>query len=95
MAREPDHDGDSLAGSVRRRRARDERWQQEGERPLAHNLAMIGVLGLLIVTPILLGIFLGRWLDRTADSGIFWTLCLMLLGICLGCALAWKWIQER
>jgi ATP synthase protein I len=56
---------------------------------------MIGVLGLLIVTPILLGIFLGRWLDRTADSGIFWTLCLMLLGICLGCALAWKWIQER
>jgi len=95
MAKQPPQDGNSLAEPVRRRRARDERWRREGERPLAHNLAMIGVLGWLIVTPTVLGIFTGRWLDRVAESGIFWTLSLMFLGLCLGCALAWKWVQER
>ena len=94
MAKEPGHDGNSLAEPVRRRRARTERWQREGERPLAHNLAMIGVLGWLIVTPTLVGIFLGRWLDHAAASGIFWTLSLMFLGLCLGCRLAWKRVNE-
>ncbi len=68
MAKEPGHDGNSLAEPVRRRRARDERWQREGERPLSHNLAMIGVLGWLVVVPTVLGIFLGRWLDHAAAA---------------------------
>jgi ATP synthase protein I len=95
MAAEPGPDRNSLAGPVRRRRAREERWRREGERPLGHNLAMMGVLGWLIVTPTMLGIFVGRWLDRTGGDEVFWTLSLMFLGLCLGCALAWKWIQER
>ena len=52
MAKEQANRNDnSLAEPVRRRRARRERWQREGERPLGHNLAMIGVLGWLVVTP--------------------------------------------
>ena len=96
MAKRRGHpDGNSLADPVRRRRARRERWQREGERPLGRNLAMIGVLGWLVVAPTLVGIFVGRWLDRAAESGIFWTLSLMFLGLCLGCWFAWKWVQER
>ena len=94
MAEQPDHDGNSLAEPVRRRRVRDERWQREGERPLGHNLAMIGVLGWLVVVPTVLGTFLGRWLDHAAASGIFWTLSLMFMGLCLGCWLAWKRVNE-
>ena len=91
MAKEPTHpDGNSLAGPVRRRRARRERWLREGERPLGHNLAMIGVLGWLVVTPTLLGVFAGRWLDHVFASGIFWTVSLMFGGLCLGCWLAWR-----
>ena len=77
MAKEQaNRNNNSLAGPVRRQRARRERWHQEGERPLGHNLAMIGVLGWLVVTPTLIGIFIGRWLDRIADAGIFWTVSL-------------------
>lgn len=95
MAKEQDHrDGNSLAEPVRRRRARRERWHREGERPLGHNLALIGVLGWLVVIPTLLGIFLGRWLDQGAANGIFWTVSLMFAGLCLGCWLAWKRINE-
>jgi ATP synthase protein I len=78
---------------VRRRRARRERWLREGERPLGHNLAMIGVLGWLVVTPTLIGVFAGRWLDHNVQSGIFWTVSLMFAGLCVGCWLAWKRIN--
>ena len=79
-----------LGQAVRRRQERRERWQREGERSLAQNLAMIGALGWTIVVPTLFGIFAGRWLDRTFHSGIFWTLGLLVAGLALGCAFAWR-----
>lgn len=51
---------------------------------------MIGALGWTIIIPTLLGVFIGRWLDRTFHSGIFWTLGLLVLGLAIGCTLAWK-----
>jgi len=79
-----------LGQAVKRRRERRERWQRQGERSLGQNLAMIGALGWTIVVPTLLGIFAGRWLDRTFHSGIFWTLGLLVVGLAVGCSLAWK-----
>jgi len=88
MSRSEDDRG--LDEAVRRRRERRSRWVREGERSLSENLAMIGVLGWLVVTPTLLGIYSGRWLDRHMDTGIFWTLGLLVLGLTLGCWLAWN-----
>ncbi len=84
----PDHPG-RLDEAVRLRRERRARGQREGERSIGQNLAMIGALGWTIVTPTLLGIFAGRWLDRVFASGIFWTLGLLVSGLALGCWLAW------
>jgi len=93
MSDEPDRNG-PLDQAVKLRRERRERWQREGERSLAQNLAMIGALGWTIVIPTLIGLFVGRWLDRTLDSGIFWTLGLLVLGLAVGCTLAWKRMQS-
>jgi ATP synthase protein I len=91
MNAEPEKDGgDSLDKAVQRRRERVELWKREGERSLGENLAMIGSLGWLIVIPALIGVFAGRWLDRTFDSGIFWTLGLLVLGVAAGSAMAWQ-----
>jgi ATP synthase protein I len=79
-----------LEEAVRQRRERRERWQREGERSLGQNLAMIGALGWTIVVPTLLGIFAGRWLDQTFQSGIFWTLGLLVAGLAVGCTFAWR-----
>ena len=76
--------------AVRTRRERRERWQREGERSIGQNLAMIGALGWTIVLPILLGIFAGRWLDHYFNTGVFWTLGLLVAGLAAGCTLAWK-----
>ena len=95
MTQELPNDGEPLDKAVKRRRERRARWQREGERSLGQNLAMIGALGWTIVTPILIGIFVGRWLDRQFGSGIFWTLGLLVLGLAFGCTLAWKRIYRE
>lgn len=89
MNGEPDHP-DRLDDAVRIRRERRESRQRRRPRSIGENLAMIGALGWTIVLPTLLGIFLGRWLDRSFGAGVFWTLGLMFAGLVTGCALAWQ-----
>lgn len=89
MTREPEHP-ERLDEAVKARRERRAVWQREGERSLGQNLALIGALGWTIVTPLLIGIFVGRWLDRQFGSGLFWTLGLLVAGLALGSWLAWQ-----
>lgn len=82
-----------LVRSVRRWRDRRKRALAEGEPSVGRYLGQIGVLGWMIVAPTLMGIFLGRWIDRGLDMGIFWTAALMLLGLVAGCWSAWRWMH--
>ena len=91
MSEEPD----GLLRSVRQRRARQQRWLHDGEPSFARYLAQVGVLGWMIVVPTLLGIFLGRWIDRGFGTGIFWTGPLLLLGLGVGCWSAWRWMHGQ
>lgn len=85
---------DPLVKETRLRGERHQRWLRDGDPSLAHRLAQIGVLGWIIVVPMLTGIFVGRWLDRTFSSGLFWTAPLLMLGLALGCWSAWKWMKS-
>ena len=82
-----------LDEAVKTRRERRARWQEQGERSIARNLAMIGALGWTIVTPTLIGVFAGRWLDHAFGSDVFWTLGLLVAGLSMGCWLAWRRMQ--
>jgi ATP synthase protein I len=87
-------DDDPLVKGVRLRGERQRRWLREGSPSVARRLAQIGVLGWIVVVPMLIGLFAGRWLDRTLGSGLFWTAPLLMLGLALGCWSAWKWIKS-
>lgn len=89
---EPDHD--SLIGPIRRRIERFRRAQREGEPSVGRQMGQIGVLGWIIVTPMLVGLFIGRWLDQQFGTGIFWSAPLLILGTVLGCWSAWRWMHE-
>ena len=86
---------DRLDQAVSLRRGRRERWQRQGERSVGQNLAMIGALGWTIVTPTLVGVFAGRWLDRQFGARMFWTLGLLVAGLAIGCWLAWQRIRRE
>ena len=84
---------DPLVAEVRRRGERHGRWLRGGEFTVSRRLAQIGVLGWIVVVPMLLGMFAGRWLDLRYGSGLFWTAPLLMLGAVLGCWSAWRWMQ--
>ena len=94
--REPEpNQHDPLVSSVRLRGERRRKSLREGEPSVARRLAQIGVLGWIIVTPMLIGVFVGRWLDRVFHSGIFWSAPLLMLGLALGGWSAWKWMNAQ
>lgn len=92
---EQDPDDREMEKAIELRRERRELWQREGERPLWKNLSMIGALGWLIVTPTLLGVFVGRYLDLRFGTGIFWSGSLIFIGVSLGAYLAWQRISKN
>jgi ATP synthase protein I len=91
----PKTEEETMATAARRRSERRRRWSREGEPSLTRYVGQIGVLGWIIVLPILLGLFIGRWLDHRLGTGIFWSAPSMLVGVVVGGYAAWKWMQRQ
>jgi ATP synthase protein I len=91
----PPFDEDPLLKEVRLRTRRELDWVKNGEPSVARRLSQIGVLGWIIVTPMLISVFVGRWIDAKLGTGIFWSAPLLMLGVALGCWSAWKWMKSE
>ncbi|MCB1493645.1 MAG: AtpZ/AtpI family protein [Rhodobiaceae bacterium] len=75
-----------------------ERARLAGETPepsLGARLGQIGVLGWMVVIPMLIGLFLGRWLDHRLGTGIFFSAPLLMIGAGVGFWSAWRWMHHR
>ncbi|HEU4683436.1 MAG TPA: AtpZ/AtpI family protein [Nitrospira sp.] len=70
--------------------------QADKDRPtLLAQTAYLGTLGLLFVLPVVLGAYLGRWLDEMVDGySLRWTLSLIILGVALGAVNVYLFIKE-
>ena len=86
---------DGMARAVRKRQERRKHWLHEGEPSAMRFVGQIGILGWIIVTPTLIGLFIGRWLDHKFGTGIFCSAPLLLLGVGLGCWSAWRWMHTQ
>ena len=86
---------DGMADAVRQQRERQQRWLKEGEPSVVRFVGQIGVLGWIIVTPTLIGLFVGRWLDHKFGTGIFWSAPLLLVGVVVGFWSAWRWMHKQ
>ena len=60
--------------------------QAEHDRPtLLRQTVYLGTLGLLFVVPVIVGAYMGRWLDGlSAGYSMRWTLSLIVLGVGIG-----------
>ncbi len=87
---EPTAEERELEEAVKRAHNRREHGLRTGELPVGRALAMIGRFGWTIVAPILIGAFVGRSLDRTFHSGVFWSAALVFVGAALGFWAVWK-----
>ncbi|WHZ13544.1 MAG: Sodium-transporting ATPase subunit Q [Nitrospira sp.] len=70
--------------------------QADKDRPtLLAQTAYLGTLGLLLVVPVILGAYLGRWLDGLVEGySLRWTLSLIMLGVGVGAMNVYLFIKE-
>ncbi len=84
-----------IEDAARRAAERDRKFHDERLPTVASRLGQIGVLGWAIVAPILLGVVVGRWLDWSLKTGIFFTAPLIMLGAAAGLWTAWRWMHRQ
>jgi ATP synthase protein I len=89
------HAADRLEAAARQASKRHERGQRDPEPSIGNRLAQIGILGWTIVVPTLVGLALGRWLDRFFGSRILFSAPLLMIGAALGLWSAWKWMHRQ
>lgn len=84
-----------MEDAARRAAERHERGRRDPEPSLGSRLAQIGILGWTIVVPMLIGLVLGRWLDRLFGSRVFFSAPLVVIGAAFGLWSAWKWMDRQ
>ena len=91
---QPDHrlqpEDRALPDAVERAHTRRTQWLRSGEWPLGRALAMMGRFGWAIVIPTLLGVLVGRWLDRIFATGVMFTAALVMVGAAVGFWMVWN-----
>jgi ATP synthase protein I len=70
--------------------------QAERDRPtLLGQTVFLGTLGLLFVVPVVVGAYIGQWLDGFVEGySIRWTISLIVLGVVIGAMNAYLFVRE-
>ena len=93
-ARQPEKDGAAFSQQVGAQAARKIQAKRSPH-GVWFGLGMMGLIGWSVVVPTLLGAGVGNWLDRHHPGEHSWTLTLLIGGLILGCANAWKWVVKE
>lgn len=59
------------------------------------SLSVLGTVGWAIALPSAAGAWLGHYLDLREDSGVRFTLMLLVAGVMLGSLIAWRVVREH
>lgn len=87
-------DREKLKRKVEKEAARMKRAEKERGTLMAQT-AYLGVLGVLLVLPAIVGAYLGRWLDsRIEGYSVRWTVSLIVLGLFIGAVNVYLYIKE-
>ena len=86
---------EQLRRAVEKQVKRMQRAEKERPTLLAQSVFM-GTLALLFVLPVILGAYLGNWLDNMVQGySIYWTIGLLLAGLVVGIINVYIYIREH
>ena len=86
---------DELRKRVERQAQRMKKAERERSTLMSQTI-FIGTLGLVFVLPVVVGAYLGNWLDNlVAGYSIRWTVSLILLGVIIGMLNVYFLIREQ
>ena len=84
-----------FARQVTAKAARKLRMQREGKQGVWFGLGMSGLIGWSVAVPTVVGAMIGLWWDNHHPGARSWTLALLAIGLCIGCANAWHWVDQE
>ncbi|SDZ00707.1 AtpZ/AtpI family protein [Nitrosomonas sp. Nm33] len=86
---------EELRKSVERQVKRMQRAQRERPTLLAQSI-FLGTLSLLFILPIIIGAYLGSWLDEKAQGySVHWTIGLIIVGIIVGMVNVYLYMRKH
>ena len=86
---------EQLRRAVEKQVKRMQRAEKERPTLLAQSVFM-GTLALLFVLPVILGAYLGNWLDNMVQGySIYWTIGLLLVGLVVGIINVYIFVREH
>jgi len=89
------NEDDRLQQRLEQQAQRFRKAERERHTLLAQTV-FVGTLGLLLALPVVVGAYLGNWLDRQMSGfSIRWTVSLILLGVVVGAVNVYLFIRER
>ncbi len=84
-----------FAREVQGKAIRKLRQQRDRTQGVWFGLGMSGLIGWSVAVPTLIGAMFGLWLDRHHPGTHSWTLMLLIIGLVIGCANAWRWVDQQ
>ncbi len=89
-----DTDTDRLKASVQAQTSQI-RKAERARRTLLANTIYLGTLGVIFVLPVVIGAYLGNWLDNRMKGYSFsWTITLIVLGVFIGAIDVYLFVRE-
>ena len=86
---------EQLRRAVEKQVKRMQRAEKERPTLLAQSVFM-GTLALLFVLPVIVGAYLGNWLDNMVQGySIYWTIGLLLVGLVVGVINVYIFVREH
>jgi ATP synthase protein I len=93
---EPGKDGrNDFARRIGEKEARKVKARSSKDRGLWFGLGTMGMIGWSVAVPTLIGVAVGLWLDMHYPGQISWTLTFLSIGLAIGCANAWYWVERE
>jgi ATP synthase protein I len=89
------YDESAFAKQVAAKAARKLKAQREKDQGVWSGLGMLGAVGWSVAVPTIVGAMLGHWWARRHPGGHSWTLMLLVAGLVIGCANAWRCMSQE
>jgi len=84
-----------LGEAARKAAEREVLKTSDPEPSLARRFGQIGILGWMVVIPVLGALLIGSWLDRLFGTGVTFSAALTMAGAVLGLWLVFRWMHEQ
>ena len=68
---------------------------KKNKRSVWSGFGLFGLIGWSIVVPTMTGAIVGIWLDGHYPQAFSWTLSLLIVGLLVGCLMAWNWVKKE